>query len=214
MIYIIKHKKYNNPIPEGYVELRIGELFEHKDKDNINQYNLYVNEVEGLYYMWKHCNDEIIGLNHYRRLFINNGEPLKMQDAEKILKDYDMIIAPDVVFTERNIYEQLKVELGDYEIYDKYVDKFCEKEPEFRNFLQRYNFNNSEMFVCRKELMNKYCEWLFPIILPIVEEFVKEDVNKVGNKRMIAHIIERFFSYWINKNNLKCYRMNYNFIPE
>ena len=90
MIYIIKHRAYNNPVPEGYVELGIGDLFEHKDEDNINDLNLYVNEVEGLYYMWKHCNDDIIGLNHYRRIFVNNGDYLKLEDAEKILKDLEL----------------------------------------------------------------------------------------------------------------------------
>jgi len=57
--------------------------------------------------------------------------------------------------------------------------------------------------------MNKYCEWLFPLIIPITEQFIKEDASIVVNKRMIGHLVERLFSYWIYKNKLNCYRMNY-----
>lgn len=213
MIYIMKHRYYNNPVPEGYVELGIGDLFEYKDKDNINELNLYVNEVEGLYYIWKNCNDEIVGLNHYRRIFVNNGDYLKLEDAKEILKDYDMIITNDVVF-QRSIYEQLKIEFENPDIYDKYYKKFCDAVPGLKEFFDKDRFNNREMFVCKRELMDKYCEWLFPIIMPIVQEFIQNDAEKVVNKRMISHIIERMFSFWIQKSNLKCYRMDYEDIPE
>lgn len=213
MIYIMKHRKYNNPVPDGYVELGIGPLFKDFEKDNINKYNLYVNEVEGLYYVWKHCNDEIVGLNHYRRIFWNNGDYLKLDDAKDILKDYDMIITHDVVF-QRSIYEQLRIEFENPDVYDKYFKKCCEVIPGLKEYFDRDRFNNREMFVCKRELMNKYCEWLFPVIMPIVDEFIKNDAEFVVNKRMISHIIERIFAYWVDKEQLKVYRMDYKDIPE
>ena len=45
MIYIIKHKKYNNPIPQNYAELYVGDMYKNdKAKDNINYLNKYINE--------------------------------------------------------------------------------------------------------------------------------------------------------------------------
>lgn len=75
--------------------------------------------------------------------------------------------------------------------------------------MDKDRFNNREMFVCKRELMEKYCNWLFPIIMPIYKEFLEQDVGKVVNKRMISHLVERAFSYWVQKNDLKCYRMEY-----
>lgn len=208
MIYIMKHIPYDNPVPDGYEELKIGNMFEHYDMDNINVLNLFLNEVTGLYHIWKHKKDKIVGLCHYRRMFWNNNDYLKLEDAEEILKDYDMIITHDVVF-QRSIYEQLKIEFENPDIYDKYYKKFCDAVPGLKEFFDKDRFNNREMFVCKRELMNKYCEWLFPIIMPIYKEFLEQDVGKVVNKRMLSHIVERMFSFWIQENNLKCYRMDY-----
>ena len=176
--------------------------------DNINVLNLFLNEVTGLYHIWKHKKDKIVGLCHYRRMFWNNGDYLKLEDAEEILKNYDMIITHDVVF-ERSIYKQLRIEFENPDIYDKYYKKFCDAVPGLKEFFDKDRFNNREMFVCKRELMNKYCEWLFPIVMPILKEFLEQDVGRVVNKRMLSHIVERMFSFWIQENNLKCYRMDY-----
>lgn len=213
MIYIMKHREYNNPIPKDHIELKIGDMFEHYDMDNINVLNLYINEVTGLYHIWKHTNDDIVGLCHYRRMFWNDGDYLKLADAKKILKDYDIIITKDVVFN-RSIYEQLKIEFENPDIYDKYFRKFCDVIPGLKEFFDKDRFNNREMFVCKRELMEKYCEWLFPIIMPICKEFLEKDMARVVNKRMLSHIIERMFAFWVESNNLKCYRMDYIDIPE
>ena len=208
MIYIMKHIPYDNPVPKDYVELGIGNMFKNYDIDNINVLNLFLNEVTGLYHIWKHTNDDIVGLCHYRRMFWYKDDYLKLKDAKEILKDYDMIITPDVIF-QRSIHEQLKSEFENPDIYQKYYEKFCETVPGFKEFMDKDRFNNREMFVCKRELMNKYCEWLFPIIMPIYKEFLEQDVGKVVNKRMISHIVERLFSFWIQENNLNCYRMDY-----
>lgn len=208
MIYIMKHILYDNPVPKDYVELKIGNMFEHYDMDNINVLNLYVNEVTGLYHIWKNTNDDIVGLCHYRRMFWYKDDYLKLKDAKEILKDYDMIITHDVVF-QRSIHEQLKSEFENPDIYQKYYEKFCQAIPRFKEFMDKDRFNNREMFVCKRELMNKYCEWLFPTIMPIYKEFLEQDVGKVVNKRMLSHIVERLFSFWIQENGLNCYRMEY-----
>lgn len=217
MIYIIKHKEYDNPVPQDYKELGVGEMFYKMELpnakpgngiDNINEFNPYINEATGLYYIWKNCNDKIVGLCHYRRFFINNGDYLKLKDAKKILKDYDIIITPEMTF-DKGIYEQLRSEIENRDVLDKYYEELIEKEPDLQSWLRLKMFSAKEMFVCKKELIDKYCEWLFPMIIPITEQFIKEDADRVVNKRMIGHLVERLFAYWIWKNKLKCYRMEY-----
>ena len=203
MIYIIKHREYKNPIPQDYKELYVGSMFEYNNLDNINILNPYANELTGLYHIWKHCNEEIVGLVHYRRFFL-----CTFKTAKEILKKYDIIITEDVIFN-KGIYEQLRSEIENVDILDKYYNKLCDIEPELKEWFKLKQFNNREMFICKKELINKYCEWIFPIILPIFKEFLEEDKDKVRNKRMIGHLSERLFSYWICKNKLNCYRMEY-----
>ena len=205
MIYIIKHKEYNNPIPNNYKELYVGNLFEFK-KDNINELNPYINEATGLYDIWKNTKEKIVGLCHYRRFFWNNGDYLKLADAKQILKDYDIIMTNNVVF-DKGIYEQLRLEMpNDNErlILDKYYAKLCEKEPKLEQFFKEKEFAPKEMFVCNRNLLNEYCEWLFDLIIPITKEFIENDSNII-QKRMIGHLTERLFYYYMKDK--KIYRM-------
>ncbi|MBR2245665.1 MAG: DUF4422 domain-containing protein [Clostridia bacterium] len=207
MIYIIKHREYSNPIPKNYVELGVGNYFAGQ-KDNINELNPYLNEATGLYDIWKNKSEEIIGLCHYRRFFWYNNNILSLKDSKEILKDYDIIITKEVQF-DKGIYEQLRSEIENPDVLDKYYNILIEKEPKLEEWFKLTSFSAKEMFVCKKELIDKYCEWLFPMIIPIIEQFIKEDADRVVNKRMIGHLVERLFAYWIWKNKLKCYTMEY-----
>ena len=60
MIYIIKHKEVETPKIKGYKELGVGECFKGH-KDNINHLNPYINELTGVYDIWKNCKDDIKG---------------------------------------------------------------------------------------------------------------------------------------------------------
>lgn len=208
MIYIIKHKEYNNPVPKQYKEKYVGEMFKYDyKKDNINKFNPYINEATGLYDIWRNNKDDVIGLVHYRRFFWNKENILSFKDAKLILKDYDMIIPHDVIFN-KGIYEQLRSEIENPDVLDKYYNKLIKEEPQLKEWFEFKSFNPKEMFVCKRDVINDYCRWLFPLILPIVDEFIKEDADKVINKRMIGHLVERLFAYWIWKNKLKVYKMD------
>lgn len=208
MIYIIKHREYYNDVPKDYKEILVGDLYQDNGRDNINNLNLQLNEITGLYDIWKNTNDDIVGLCHYRRYFWNKGDYLKLKDAKKILDDYDIIITKDVCFN-MTLYWQLRFEVENSDILDKYLNEYYKVVPEFKEFLKKKQFNNREMFVCKRETMEKYCEWLFPIVIPIAEKFIKEDLDKNVNQRLISHIAERLFAYWVESNNLNCYRMDY-----
>ena len=207
MIYIIKHKEYNNPIPKFHKELYVGDMFDYKPI-NINEYNKYINEATGLFDIWKNTTDDIVGLCHYRRFFWYNDDYLKLSDIKRILNKHNIIITNEVVF-DKGIYEQLRSEIEDPSILDKYYNILVSKEPELEEWFKFKSFSPKEMFVCKRKILDDYCEWLFELILPITEKFVLEDVNNVFNKRMLGHLIERLFAYWIWKNNLKTYKMDY-----
>lgn len=210
MIYVITHlEKYKKiRYPDDYQLLNVGPVYNYEGKDNINHLNPYINELTGLYYMWKNCDDEYIGLNHYRRVFVNGINRnlwMSIEVAKEALKQCDIIVHKRMFVPNGTLLTSLEQELHPYEnLLHKYYDLTLKKEPGMRDFWEKNIYlNPKHMFVCRKELMDKYCEWLFPIVIPLAEQFVKEDLDQCANKRLLGFYFERFFRYWLLKEDLK-----------
>ena len=193
MIYIVKHKEYDNPVPQGYKELGVGKLYDGTGK-NINDLNLYLNEVTAMYQLRYHCDDDIIGLVHYRRFFFKDDEILTLEDAEKILQDYDIILCPFYP-AEQGIYQQMRVDFLQVErlMLDRYRNILCKQIPD----------------IAECELINQYFDWMLPIAENMTREFIKHDVNIVPQKRLLGYLFERVFGYWIFKNDLKIKNIEY-----
>lgn len=203
MIYIIKHKEVKIPKIKGYKELGVGECFK-EHKDNINDLNPYINELTGVYDIWKNCKDDIKGQIQYRNHLEEDGNFLTYDRAKELLKDYDIITGNSYIVG-NGIYKNLRGEIGNDKIkktLDKYYYELIEIEPELEEYFKSACFNRSNMFICKKEIYDKYCEWLFSIIVPLTEQFIKEDLS-CGKIRMLGYLSERLLTYWINKNNLK-----------
>ena len=58
------------------------------------------------------------------------------------------------------------------------------------------------MFICRKELADKYFEWLFDILDKAMDEI---DFSSYGEnqKRIFGFLSERLINVYVQKNNLK-----------
>ena len=68
-IYVVgSHRNKFLELGDSYTKFFIDE---QHNGDNIDNRNPYYCELTGLYYLWKHCDDEIVGLEHYRRWKIN-----------------------------------------------------------------------------------------------------------------------------------------------
>lgn len=210
MIYIVKHKEYNNPIPAGYKELLVGDLFDGNGV-NINDLNPYINEITAMYWLWKNCTDDIIGLVHYRRFFTLDNDILTYKDAERIINQGERnIIIADVYPTEQGLYNQLREDL-DYdcerETLDKYKEYITNLEPRLAGYWDWHHLVQRNMFICKKEYIDKYFSWLMPIVIPTTVKFIIEDVDKTPQKRLIGYLLERLFGFWIYNSNFKVTRL-------
>lgn len=192
MIYIVKHRECFSPNVSGYGDLGVGKLFQHKG-DNINYLNPYINEATALYDIWKNSKDKIVGMCHYRRFFEKDGEFLTLKDAEDILKEHEIITSVD--FTPPVTPYELLSRAIDPHTLKKYIPKLPE---DFQKWISEPNsFNICNMFVCKRTLLNKYCEWLFPVIIPMAEEFMKEDsTGRFKDDRALGFFCEMMFGYW------------------
>ena len=185
MIYIVKHKMYHNPVPKGFQEIYVGDIYKGKC-DYINSLNPYLNEVTALFDIWL-LQDEIVGLVHYRRFF----KDLTFDDAERILRDYDVITTTD--YEPVTPYDHLMS--LDKALVDKYLEQLPKDVQQW--FHEHHAFNICNMFVARRDFYEKYCKWLFPMIYPFMEQFLKEDVtDDFRRNRTLGFICECLFGYY------------------
>ena len=213
MIYVVKHKDYDCPLPEGYKLLEVGELFKDYNTDNINELNPYINELTGLYWIWKNTNDDFVGLCHYRRYFTDGDKLLTISKAKEKLSGHDILVAAPTVFNV-SLYDILRNDLNDWQVFSFYQDIFFKAVPGFEDYLKsNFVVNPRNMFFCRKDLIDSYCEWLFPIVIPIAKQFqfkvAPSYKDNPYNTRMIGFFAERLMSYWFIKANLDCVEVEY-----
>ena len=178
--------------------------------DNISSKNPNYCELTGLYWMWKNSDADIIGLCHYRRYFKNNGHNIKKEEIIDYLTDYDIILPKktelikgslaetykdtyflEVLMDSRNIINRL---------YPEYVDSFDK-------VMNGSSFSSYNMFIMKKELVDNYCNWIFPILSEI-----EKDIDLSIEPRIFGLISEAILNVWVDGNNLKVKELNLKYI--
>lgn len=159
------------------------------DGDNISVKNGNYSELTALYWIWKNrlqypsANPEYeyYGLTHYRRILeLSDDDVLRLIDNEvDVVLPYPMPYEPDI---EEHHKRYLKQE--DWDAVQKAVKEI---HPEYVNVFQRilkqkyfYNYN---MVLAKKNVLEKYCSWLFPVL-----ERVEEISNPRGSERADRYV--------------------------
>lgn len=224
-IYIIIHKKYNIYSDDIYRPLCVGDYQEEgrlteKSGDNISYLNKKINECSALYWIWKNTNTEIVGLNHYRRYFYNNeinnmDNYLDAEHVSGIMKDYDIILPVTMPLEQLTIYQQLETTMNPelcqkgYSIIRKKIE---EKQPDylwaFDSVMQGHVVFNCNIFVTKREILNRYCEWLFSFLIGAAEEIDVEGYDSYS-QRVMGFFAERMWTVWLRKNKLRIKELPY-----
>jgi len=204
VIHIITHKDYDYPIPSGYCKCEVGPLFKG-GRDNINELNPIINELTGIYDVWKNYDDDFVGFCHYHRFFTEDDKELTWYHALKYLKDVDFILAYPVVYPDMTIRESLERDFReDLPTFNKYMDMLYEKEPGLKEYFNGNTFHPRNMFFTDRRFLDTYCTWLFDLLIPVAEKFKATDFNKYPHyySRMIGFIAERLLTYYVTKSEL------------
>lgn len=173
---------------------------------NISDKNLYIGEMTGMYWLWKHYeeigNPEFIGTCHYRRFY----KPIDIEDYEKydVIGIYNKSIFPYSMYNQYCSNKNHDKNLFDFLINQlSYNDKII-AENYFKNSLSI--FKQCNMFIMKRDLFMKYCNFIFTMI-DKAYEFINPEktlTNKSDeDKRVISFAIERFTSFWIDYVTLK-----------
>lgn len=219
-IYIVSHKEFKVPEDPFYKPVYVGKYgmekaFSLSDSrgDNIAKYNSFINEITVLYWIWKHSKEDCIGICHYRRFFLQEGEKdikdiLCRPFADAILEKYDIILPQPILLGDMK--RQLERHVDSKAFHEgwrmiTYLIK--EKQPEYWDSFEYFFYCTNvmypcNMFVARKEVIDSYCEWLFSFILDAVEAF-DFSVYDSYSQRMIGFFVERLFNVWLLKQNLR-----------
>ncbi len=76
-----------------------------------------------------------------------------------------------------------------------------ENRNDFRHFVNNNtSFNQHNMFICKKNILLKYYNVIFPWLQKCENLFGFENLEGYGKKRIYGFLAERFLSYWFNKN--------------
>lgn len=172
------------------------------NSDNIDELNPWYCELTGLYYLWKHETDPVVGLEHYRRYFLGDDNKLITEnEVNEALKNNDIILR-------RFIYaphgQKDGFEWPESQGIMKHFIKFLYqiKEPEFAMFCLHLlktspEFAQCNMFIGKREVIDKYCSWLFNALNKADFGYFKQF------KRLFGYFGEFMFFSWIKFNDYK-----------
>lgn len=189
--------KYILPVQAGaaLTECRIADLTDDAGL-NISFKNRQYCELTVLYWIWKNTETPWVGLCHYRRQFILSDEEIEMlpQTDIDVILPVPSICQPSVGDNYRERHSRQDWEHLLELIQDKYPEFYdlamqLWESPYFGNLYYTCN-----MFIMKKEILNDYCDWLFPILLEM-EQFGGEKEDPYQN-RYLGFISERLMSLY------------------
>ena len=194
-ILVASHKEYRMPDDSIYLPLHVGaegkvdadgqplDLGWTKDNtgDNISRLNPGFCELTGLYWAWKNLKADYIGLVHYRRHFClkkKSRDPFENiitgAELRPILGQYWVFVPKKRRYFIETLYSHYA-----HTHYAEHLDAtrevIAERCPEYlpsfdRIMRRRYGYMFN-MMIMRRDLADKYCKWLFDILLPCLKRW-------------------------------------------
>lgn len=205
-IYVMTHKKIAD-IPEDiYLPLHVGRegkedlgyLGDHTG-DNISCKNSNYCELTGMFWLWKNVHCDVIGICHYRRFFLRNGRLIKKNEIEQLIKKFPIIIPNSVFVDERNVYEHYKKKHESRDL-DLCREVIAERQPKyipsFDYVMDTILISRANMWITRKDIYDRYCQWLFDILFEVEKRLDLTGYDEY-QQRVMGFLSERLFRVWL-----------------
>ena len=210
-IYVATHKLFVPPLNPIYKPITSGasrnKLPYRKDNigENISDKNLSYGELTILYWMWKNDRSKYVGLNHYHRYFYKE-KLITKKEIHEILKEQDIIV-PQSINLECSLLEQYASVH-----YKKDLLMACQEiikrdksyKPYIKEVLNDNKLYCGNMFISRKELIDEYASFLFPILF-LLENQISYLMYSRYNQRVFGFLAELIFTIYIKKKGFSLY---------
>jgi hypothetical protein len=166
--------------------------------DNISHLNKWFADLTGLYWVWKNTDDEILGINQYRRAWNNDSI------RNLVFKNNTIYITPLFRFN-NSTYDQFvesHTEMGLKILREAAERKVIHITPDMVDDLKRIDFLSScYMMITTRDLFDEVCKLLFDVVLELYHgtkyalPFIQYDkVWNTDQTRMIAFLAERIMT--------------------
>ena len=215
-ILIACHRPYPVPGEACYLPTEVGAAL-HEEPipgftpdntgDNISTKNKTYCELTALYWAWKNLDADAVGLVHYRRYFAKRRFSKQIADEADFLRALEK--APVILPVKRRYWIETN--------YSQYVHAHHEQDlavtrsvlaercpeylPAYDGEMKKRSGHRFNMFVMRREFLDAYCAWLFPLLLD-VEERLDISGYDAYNSRVFGFLAERLLDVWIVTNRV------------
>ena len=181
------------------------------DGNNISVKNPNYCELTAIYWIWKNSTADVVGLCHYRRYLGKNyiNKKVKILNSDKILRDlnkYDIILPHKYSWGKYSCWQYYILGAGrekDLYLLKKIIQEI---EPDYLDAFNKVMDGNRASYcnimICKKELFDKYAEWLFKI-LEGVESEIDTDFSSKAEARVYGYMSELLLNVWCIKNKLR-----------
>ena len=207
-VYMAFHKERYDPPPFDYIipikvgawKVKINDYDITDDSgDNISYKNDHYSELTALYWIWKNCTAEYVGLCHYRRFF-----RVEYEDIISILQK-GFIILPKKMVLPCSVKDQY-IKSHSIDEWNVMMDTIEKCFPNYYNTsLEVFSKNKLypyNMIICSRSFLNEYCEWLFSILFE-VEKNVDVSRRDSYQKRYLGFLAERLLTLFVVHNASK-----------
>lgn len=197
-------------VPNGYLRDDVGE--------NISALNANLCEMTVHYWIWKNASDASLGMCHYRRYFAPARERIMasggdcdanlnayiasgaaQDDLSTILDQHDLIVPTTHQLKYGSIKEHflLRHRVADWVALKRALEAACPSETSdamsyFSSAKEMRLFN---MFVGKREVVNAYYSWVFPILFCFLDEW--KETDDAYARRAAGFVAERLFNWWL-----------------
>ncbi len=217
-VIIAAHKNYNMPKDSCYLPVQVGaegkqDIGYTADNtgDNISLKNPNFCELTGLYWGWKNLGCDYLGLAHYRRHFKEPGSREKGIDGvlredtlKALLQKNDIVLPQKRKYYIENLYSHYEHTMHIEPLKatrEILAEKYPQYLPEFDKLKKRTSAHMFNMYIMKKEISDKYCEWLFDVLFTLEQRFKDADYDAF-HARFYGRVSELLLDVYINTNNL------------
>ncbi len=206
-VYVVKSiydKRIKNGLPLRSYEkdIQVGAILTEKklcelrddDGNNISERNRQYCELTALYWLWKNACEDYIGISHYRRRFDISDELMNCVEELNV----DIIVTVPVINTLGLGYQYcITHSKNDWEILREEVHRLSPEYDDSFSFVEKQiYFHAYNMFIMRRDILNDFCSWLFPILFACEKRIgIKEDIYQNRYPGFLAERLLNVFLY-------------------
>lgn len=210
-ILVAQHKQVESYCNDVYMPIHVGKALHPEldlaiqtddTGDNMSLLNPMYCELTAQYWAWKNLhNIEYIGLCHYRRYF---EEEFKEDNVESILDGNDVVLSSKFFFRSNILNWQFSaLTPEDVTIFYLYLKRrFAKNKEKFEKYFLKKNWiNPANMFVCKKALFDKFCEWQFDILDDLKNLVLLSPYSR--EKRILGYFAEALLPFFFYLNDYR-----------